>query len=138
MAAMQERAERLQVSQDDVIRELMRVAFSDITNYSTNDAGALTTVEGAPSGATRAVASHKFVATREPNSDRVVERAEFRLWDKLKALELLGKHLGMFRENIDLNVFGHMSPEQLHEEARRRGIDAPKRPVLESGEDGHA
>ena len=51
---------------------------------------------------TAAIASVKVKVIPGENGDGV-ER-EIRLADKLKALELCGKHLGMFKENSDDNV----------------------------------
>lgn len=49
---------------------------------------------------------------------------------RVRALELFGKHLGMFRDEVNVSLFAGMSLDQLHEEARRRGIDPLRRPAL--------
>lgn len=51
---------------------------------------------------TAAIASVK-VKTIPTEAGNIIER-EVKVYDKLKALELLGKHLGMFKEKVDVNL----------------------------------
>lgn len=97
--ALAERAARTGVNQDRVIRELARIAFvnaTDVINFT--DA---TINQNAKEDDTAAIASVK-VKTIPTEDGEGVER-EIKLADKLKALELLGKHLGMFTDNIKLS-----------------------------------
>ena len=89
-----ERASRVQVSQDDVLRELMRLGFSDVRHFTVNDLGHLELAEGAPEEAWRAVASvkHRIIS----NGDFTTREVELKLWNKNNALEALGRHIGMF------------------------------------------
>lgn len=100
--AQAERSKRTGINQDRVLRELAKVAFvnaPDVIDF--NDA---TIKDNASSDDTAAIASVKVkkIPTMEGEG---VER-EIKLADKLKALELLGKHLGMFTDNI--HVTGDM------------------------------
>ena len=89
---------RTGVNQERVIRELARVAFLDPTKLiDTLDA---TVLVDATKDDLAAIASVKV----KSGSDWT-ER-EIKLADKLKALELLGKHLGMFQDN--LNITGEL------------------------------
>lgn len=97
--AISERSKRTGVNQDRVIRELARLAFVNATDViNLNQA---TVIENANEDDTAAIASVKvkYIPTSEGEG---VER-EIRLTDKLKALELLGKHLGMFKDKVELS-----------------------------------
>lgn len=94
------RSRRTGVNQDRVIRELAKIAFVDASDVINMDAA---TVKGdANRDDTSAIASVK-VKTIPMEDGNIVER-EVKLYDKLKALELLGKHLGMFTDKIDLTA----------------------------------
>ncbi len=93
-----EQAKRTSINADRVLRELGRIAFvnaADVINM--NDA---TVIEGADRDDTAAIASVKVKVISGANGDGI-ER-EIRLADKLKALELIGRHLGMFTDKVDL------------------------------------
>jgi phage terminase small subunit len=97
---MAERSRRTGISQDRVIRELARLAFvnpDDVINLNR-----ATVKEDATEDDLAAIASVK-VKTSSSDSGEMVER-EVKLNDKLKALELLGKHLGMFKDKLDINA----------------------------------
>lgn len=97
-AAIAEQSRRTGVTADRVIRELAKVAFvnaADFINFdNANVAGE------ANSDDTSAIASVKVKTIPTDNGDGI-ER-EIRLHDKLKALELLGRHLGMFTDNVHM------------------------------------
>lgn len=98
--AMAERSKRTGVNADRVLRELAKVAFvnaADVIN--TKDA---TIKTGASDEDTAAIQSVK-VKTSCSETGEMVER-EIRMADKLKALELLGKHLGMYQNNLNVTV----------------------------------
>lgn len=96
-AKMAERSKRTGINADRVLRELGKIAFVNaIDVINMNDA----TVKGdADRDDTAAIASVKVKVIPGEDGDGV-ER-EIRLADKLKALELCGKHLGMFKDSPD-------------------------------------
>lgn len=95
--AMAERARRTGINADRVLRELGKIAFVNATDVINMDDA---TIKGdANRDDTAAIASVK-VKTIPCEAGDGVER-EIRLADKLKALELLGKHLGMFKDGPD-------------------------------------
>lgn len=111
--ARAERAERVQVEADEVLRTLLTIARSDPTHYRVNETtGALELAPGAPPRAWQAVASVKHrIKTRTPEKGPV-ERdhvVEFRLWDKNTALQNLGRHLGMWIDKRELSAPGGKS-----------------------------
>jgi len=98
--AMAERSRRTGISQDRVLRELAKVAFINATDVINMDDA---TIRGdANREDTAAIASVK-VKTIPTESGDIVER-EVKTYDKIKALELLGKHLGMFNDKLNVNT----------------------------------
>ena len=91
--AMEKRSERTTVTQDRVVKELARIAFVDPTQVIDF---ALGTVRDELSEDDRAV----LAGIKVKNGMCTTER-EVKLLDKLRALELLGKHLGMFTDNFN-------------------------------------
>ena len=91
-----ELSRRAGVSAERVMRELARIAFVDIGDVVDVETG------GVRSDARRAdrVA---IAAVRVKKGSAGVER-EVRMCDKTRALELLGKRLGLFTENVQLTA----------------------------------
>ena len=83
-----------------VLRELGRIAFVSAPDLVNMDDATLK--EGASADDLAAIASVKVKTIPGPMGDGF-ER-EIRLADKLKALELIGKHLGMFTDKVELNA----------------------------------
>ncbi len=92
-------AERVEITQARVMAELAKVGFSDIRKLFT-ETGSLKRVEDLDDETAAFVSSVKVVTRRVPGGDEgeVEHVAEIKQWDKLSALEKIGKHLGMFKE----------------------------------------
>ncbi len=97
-AALAERSRRTGINADRVIRELARLAFINAADVIDFDSGAI--ASGATEDDTAAIASVKVKVITGENGESV-ER-EIKLADKLKALELLGKHLGIFSDKLKI------------------------------------
>lgn len=97
---MAQRSKRTGVNQDRVVLELAKIAFVNAADVI-NSEDATVKIDAA-SDDTAAIQSVKVkvIPTKEGEG---IER-EIKLNDKLKALELLGKHLGMWNEKTDVNV----------------------------------
>lgn len=97
---MAERSKRTGVNQDRIVLELAKIAFVNAVDVIDSDDA--TIKAGATADDTAAIQSVKvkMIPTKEGEG---VER-EIRLNDKLKALELLGKHLGMWNDKLDVNL----------------------------------
>ncbi len=91
--AMSKRSDRTAVTQDRVVKELARIAFVDPTQVINFSNGAII---NDLSEDDRAV----LAGVKIKDGDTFSER-EVKLLDKLRALELLGKHLGMFTDNFN-------------------------------------
>lgn len=90
-----ERSRRTGVTADRVLAELAKVAFADITDILDLDSGKI--LDETQRADTCAIASVKIKQTQFGT-----ER-EIRMADRNKAMELLGKHLGMFEERLNIN-----------------------------------
>ena len=93
---MQERQQRTEVTQDMVVKELAAIAFSRATDYAEVKGGAvrIKDTDTLSDQQIRAVAGIKEGANG----------IEIKLNDKEKALELLGRHLGMWNDRLDIKI----------------------------------
>lgn len=102
---MAERAVRTQIQQDAVINELAHLAFSCVTHYTVNEeTGDLALSDTAPVGAMAAVQTvnhRKRVRVDKDGATVTTYDTEVRLWDKPKALFLLGRHVGLFADRVE-------------------------------------
>ncbi len=97
-AALAERSRRTGVNADRVIRELARVAFFKATDAVEMSDATLKDDIAADDAAV--IAS---VKVKQTFGDYEGIEREVRFADKLKALELLGKHLGMFTDKVQVS-----------------------------------
>lgn len=99
-SAIAARATRANISQDEVIAELRKIAFGNMGSVAKwsrsgvvfKDSATLTPEE------IGSVAAVEETTTKDGGSLRIKQH------DKVKALELLGKHVGMFKEDVTLRV----------------------------------
>ena len=93
---MQERQQRTEITQDMVIKELAAIGFSKATDYVTIKGGVvcIKDTDALTEDQIRAIAGIKEGANG----------IEVKLNDKEKALELLGRHLGMWNDKLDINA----------------------------------
>lgn len=96
-AAMAERSTRTGVNQDRVVRELARIAFVKITDVANSDG----TIKTDASDDDLACIESIKVKRSDNDTGYMFER-EVKLSSKMKALELLGKHLGMFSDKLNI------------------------------------
>ena len=92
---MQERQKRTEVTQDRVIEELAAIAFAKATDFAqiVNGNVVLTDTADLTESQIRAIAGIKEGKFG----------IELKLNDKEKALELLGRHLGMFKDKLEVS-----------------------------------
>lgn len=94
--AMAERSRRTGVNADRVIQELAKMAFVNATDVI--DPKTATVKENALPEDMAAIQSVKVKTFGEDGLEREIKMA-----DKLKALEMLGRHLGMFKDKLELS-----------------------------------
>lgn len=97
--AMAERSKRTGVNQDRVVLELAKIAFVRMTDVVDSN-GRIK--QDASADDLSCIESIKY---KESDNEfgGSVER-EVKIASKMKALELLGKHLGMWNDKLDVNV----------------------------------
>lgn len=100
-----EREKRTKVTQDMIVNELAKIAFLDISNLY-NENGGLKNIQDIDENTRRAISSLETFEEFEgygEDREKVGDTKKVKLIDKTKALELLGKHLGMFKDKIDIS-----------------------------------
>ena len=96
---MANRSKRTGVNQDMVVQELARIAFVKMTDVVNADG------EIRPDASDDDLACIESVKYKRSDTDTgSSEEREIKIASKLKALELLGKHLGMWNDKLDVNV----------------------------------
>lgn len=96
---MAERSRRTGVNQDRVVLELAKIAFVKMTDIVDSEGN----IKG--DAAEDDLACIESVKYKYSDTDTgYSEEREVKIASKLKALELLGKHLGMWNDKVDLNV----------------------------------
>ena len=94
--ALAERSKRTGVTADRVVRELARLAFVNPPDaIDIDDAAVRDSATVDDTAAIQAVKCKTTTYSTDKETRETVER-EVRLHDKIRALELLGKHLGMY------------------------------------------
>ena len=97
---MAERSKRTGVNQDRVVLELAKIAFVNISDVVDTDTGEI--LPNASQDDLACIESVKFKQSDNQYGGSI-ER-EMKVASKLKALEMLGKHLGMWNDKVDVNV----------------------------------
>ena len=127
---MKDREERTEITQDDVVREIAAIAFSNPSDFFKVIDRPIT-AGGIPvrdeDGNIKTYKDVEFINTdnlSEANKKAIAgikqgsNGLEVKLNDKLKALELLGRHLGMFKDKVEIkgdinNPYKELTIEQL-------------------------
>lgn len=98
---------RTEVSQERVVKELARIAFADVTDYAyvmqaiIERDGVKVPVESAVIKETCDLTDDQRAAIASIKQG--ANGVEIKLHDKIKALELLGRHIGMFNDKLSLS-----------------------------------
>ena len=102
--AMAERSARTQIMQDNVVKELAKIGFSDLRNVITKT-GQLIDPQDWDDATAGAISSIEVVARLGGKGDEnepIYYTHKIKTWDKGGALEKLGKHLGMFVDKSEV------------------------------------
>ena len=97
--SMAERSRRTGINQDRIVQELARIAFVKITDVVDPD-GEINT--NASDDDLACIESYKVEDSNSVNGSS--SKREIKLASKIKALELLGKHVGMWNDKIQVDV----------------------------------
>lgn len=108
--AMELRNRRTGITQDMIVTELAKMAFSNVGDYYTvgGNGAAYMNLEGATRSQLAPVKKIKTREVKEGRGDsaRDIEIVEFELYDKMAALKLLGQHIGMFSDKLEITGSG--------------------------------
>lgn len=108
-AASSKRLARLELKADDVLRELLRIARSDIRQLY-DETGRLKPIHQLPDDVAAALSSVEILREKTTVKSGEIEEItveesvrKLKLWDKVKALELLAKHLNLLTERTQVD-----------------------------------
>jgi len=101
----EERSKRTEITIDRVLNELAMIGFSDIAELVEIEEGGMIIAkrfDEIPDGKTRILKAIKEdrIIRETPNGKEMIvhDKIRYEAWDKLKALELLARHLGMLKD----------------------------------------
>jgi phage terminase small subunit len=92
---MQDRQKRTEITQDRVIEELAAIAFARATDFAQIVDGCVVLTD------TKELSENQIKAIAGIKEGKF--GIELKLNDKEKALELLGRHLGMFKDKVEVS-----------------------------------
>ena len=114
--AMDLREKRTQIRQDRVLKELAKAAFFNARELF-DDNGDLVAVRDLPADISAAI-GHIDITSYLTEGGDLSTTSKFRILDKLRALELIGRHLKMFTDKNQLN--GQLSIGQIIKDIQGR------------------
>lgn len=97
--AMQQRAERTQVTQDRVVTELARIAFGDLSEVMSWSSSGLSLKDSAELTADQLASIAEISETSSEKSQSM----RIKRHDKVRALEILARHLGMLNDKLNIS-----------------------------------
>lgn len=97
--AMADRSRRTGVNQDRVVMELAKLAFAKVTDICDTDGYIKAGASDDDLACIESIKVKKFDSDSGSGEER-----EIKLASKVKALELLGKHVGMWNDKLNVQV----------------------------------
>jgi phage terminase small subunit len=101
-----QRAAVVGISQEAILHEMNLLASARIDWFCVDDNGELRTTALAPEGAMACIASlkkRKITKLDKDDQMTVTHEVEFRLWDKPGTLKLMGRHIGLFPDKVEVS-----------------------------------
>lgn len=123
-----QRLSRVEFTQDQVLQEMSLLANSSVDHYYVDDEGQVKVVPGAPDGAMRAIQSIKRRCTVRMDKNEVLTKTydvEIKLWDKPQPLKLMGRHVGLFPDKVEVTG-KNGGPLEIVTRVERVIVDPPK------------
>lgn len=101
LAQIQARRQRLEISRDRVLREIATVAFLNVNDYTVDAHGVVNGPADDPD-CVRAVSGvrKRFLGLDE--NKKPIYCYELKFWDKIQALTMLAKHLGLLKDQVEI------------------------------------
>jgi phage terminase small subunit len=98
-----EQSAQLDISKEQVLKEIARVAFSDPRRLFDNN-GAILPVHDWPDDAAAAISSIKVVEIKDSEGIITGQIKHINFWDKGKHLYLIAKHLGLLNDRLEITT----------------------------------
>lgn len=113
------------VTQQRIIEELAKIAFADIRKaYDKNgNLRPIQDLDDDTAGAIIGVESFEEYEGRGDDREYIGDTKKVKMADKIRAAELLGKHLGMFKEKIEISKSSEDTIKEIDEYIKRK-VDA--------------
>lgn len=107
---MNERSKRTEITQDNVLKELATIAFAKVTDFVSIENGVVTVKD------TKDIPQELIPAISSIKEGK--NGIEIGFYSKDKSLELLGRHLGMFNDKLEVtgvvnNPMAELTTEEL-------------------------
>lgn len=100
---MAERAERTEITADRVLQELALIGFADMATYVRMQDGTPTVdLANLPPDATKVISEITQDSVIGNDGEETVLKTKLKLCDKRAALVDIGRHLGMFTDNLNV------------------------------------
>ena len=106
-------AKRLEIKADDILRELLRIAMSDI-GEAFDDMGQMKPLKEIPEDVRRAISFievHEIFDGRGDDKMAIGLAKKIKFWDKTKALEMLAKHLKLLTDKVEVQGSVEAKPQ---------------------------
>ncbi len=104
-AAKKARSERTEITADLILKELLMIARVDLAQ-AYDESGRLKNIHDIPEDVRRAIAGIEVDELFEGHGEdreKIGDTRKVKFWDKPRALELLGKHLKLFTDKLELS-----------------------------------
>lgn len=112
---MNKRAKRTEITQDKVVEEIAKIAFSDMRNVATWGGGNVTFLESddLTDDVTAAISEISSSYSENSNSMKV------KFYDKLRALDMLGRHLNLelSKQKSEVELTGTLNLKKLEDKS---------------------
>lgn len=119
--AMDERSRKTGINAENVLGEIGKLAFADIRKVF-DENGRLLPIHMLPDEIAASVSSIEVVTSRIPGGEPedVEHTSKIKFWDKRGSLELLGRHLKLFTDKLDVEIKEPLA-ERLARARKRNG-----------------
>lgn len=102
-AAMRKREQRTEITQDNVLRELAKLGFANMADYMEVGETGEPRLNFANLDRDKKAALTEVTVDTIGGPEGAITKVKFKLADKRAALVDIGKHLGMFRDKVELS-----------------------------------
>jgi phage terminase small subunit len=100
---MDKRSKRTEITADRVLEEIARIAFFNVKSLHDPNTGLLKNILELDDVQSAALAEVTETSAMDEERGAVVINKKYKLYDKVKSLEQLGKHLKLFSDKIEIS-----------------------------------